>query len=437
MISQHPKEATTQDGRPESIWPLVRIVAVTALIFASMAIIPPTADDIVRQSFGLDNDSVGLYYKVHSLPNLLLLGIVVGVLSDRIRRRVPLALAGALGTGITTIAIPHVPSFEGLIALRVFDGITGIAALGMLMTRAIDLSAGKSRAGTLAIYLVAIPVGYLSGSFFVALLGTEHIATTFAITGGLLVLASLTLVLDLFKPEPISSRQPTLRQIADSLRAAPRLWFPYFFGFVDKFTFALLTMLSALALSDRYQLSAIVWGGSALGLLWVAYLLASWPAGVLSRRLGAWHTVALGSAGYGTALILLVAFDSPLAFIAAMMMAGAFVALQTIPTYMLLGEFSGEDSRGTVMSGFNLVGSYGLFIGFAFSGIVSNAFGYMAAFATGGLLEIFSAAVAVTAAKWAMSPRHAVEARRPAAGESTAAITQTTPPAAPLAERTP
>lgn len=402
-----------------------------------MAIIPPTADEIVRQRFGLENDSVALYYKVHSLPNLLLLGIFVGVLSDRIRRRVPLALAGALGTGLTTIAIPHVPNFEALIALRVLDGITGIAALGMLMTRAIDLSAGRSRAGTLAIYLVAIPVGYLSGSFFVALLGTEHIATTFAIIGGLLVLASLTLTADLFRPEPVSSRQPTLRQIADSLRAAPRLWFPYFFGFVDKFTFALLTMLSALALSDRYQLSAIVWGGSALGLLWVAYLLASWPAGVLSRRLGAWRTVALGSAGYGISLILLVAFDSPLAFVAAMMTAGAFVALQTIPTYMLLGEFSGEESRGTVMSGFNLFGSYGLFIGFAFSGIVSSVYGYMAAFATGGLLELLSAAVALTAARWASVPRNAVEPSLEAQQQRLSPNLSTPPPAAPLAERTP
>lgn len=406
------------DRSPEAFWPLVRIAAVTALLFATMAIVPPSTDALVRQRFGLGNEAVSLFFIAHSLPQVLLLGLFIGLLSDRLRRRIPLALAGAVATGFTTMATPFLSSFGALIALRLVDGATGIAALGLLMTRAVDLSTPATRSRTMALYLAAIPIGYLSGSFAMALFGADRWHLAFPVVGALLVVASLLLAIDLRRPEPISALQPGVRQIVASLRGAPRLLFPCFFGFMDKFTFALLALLTGLALSDRYQLSAIVWGGSALGLLWVAFLLASAPAARITRRLGAWRTVAVGSAGYGVLLVLLVAFDSPLVFVATLTLAGAFVALQTIPTYVLVGDLAGRASRATAMAAFNLVGSFGIMAGFAFAGWASETFGYLVAFAIGGGLELLSAIVALIA--W----------RRWCAGQVTVQSPAPSPPAA-------
>jgi MFS family permease len=201
--------------------------------------------------------------------------------------------------------------------------------------------------------------------------------------------------MDLRRPEPIGERTPTLPAIWRSLRSRPAVLWPCFFGMVDKFTFGLITVLTALALKDEFGLSAVVWGGSALGMLWIGFLLASAMAGALVRRVGPWVTVAIGSAGYGIALSLLLYWDSPRAFVALLTAAGAFVAIQTLPTYTLIGQLAGAESRATATAGFNVLGSYGLMAGIIFAGIASTRIGYPATFMVGGVVELLSAAIAL------------------------------------------
>lgn len=392
-------DVATADGQasldPGQRWALLRATLATAMLFTSMAIVPPSVDALVRERFALGNEDVSWFYVIHSMPQLVLLGLIVGLISDRLGRRVPLILAGGVSTALCTMLIPFMPSFGSLLALRFIDGATGILAIGLLMTRALDMARGSSAAGAMALYLTSIPLGYLTGSFLVARMGEEGVAHTFLFAGVLLLAAMAALAMDLRRPEPIGERTPTLPAIWRSLRSRPAVLWPCFFGMVDKFTFGLITVLTALALKDEFGLSAVVWGGSALGMLWIGFLLASAMAGALVRRVGPWVTVAIGSAGYGIALSLLLYWDSPRAFVALLTAAGAFVAIQTLPTYTLIGQLAGAESRATATAGFNVLGSYGLMAGIIFAGIASTRIGYPATFMVGGVVELLSAAIAL------------------------------------------
>ncbi|MCC5875393.1 MAG: MFS transporter [Candidatus Sumerlaeia bacterium] len=380
-------------------WALLRVMLPTALIFTSMAIVPPSVDSLVRVAYSMGNREVGWFFLVHSLPNLFAFGVLIGVLSDRWGRRLPLAIAMTFGTGITTILHPWITSYGWLLGLRFVDGVFGIAALGMLMARALDLSRYGNRAFTMGIYLASIPVGYLTGSFLVAAVGGFSLPLVFAIVGGMVMVVSLLMCIDLRRPESPGTPHPSVKALIRSMAEARQLWFPIGFGFVDKFTFGCITLLTTLALSDEYNLSPIVYGGSALGLLWVAYLLASAPAGWLVSRIGPWYAVALGSGGFGLSLCALLLFGNPTLFIAMMVSSGVFIALQTIPTFTLVGRFSRDGDRGTAVCTYNFVGSIGLILGLGFSGFASEQWGYFPTFMVAGVLQILCAIVAFVKAR--------------------------------------
>lgn len=380
-------------------WALLRVMLPTALIFTSMAIIPPSVDSLVRVAFSMGNREVGWFFLVHSLPNIFALGILVGILSDRWGRRIPLAIAMTFGTGITTILHPWISGFGWLLGLRFIDGVFGIAALGMLMARALDLSRHGNRPMMMGVYLASIPVGYLTGSFLVAAVGSISLPLVFAIVGALVMCASLVMLIDMIRPEQPGVPHPTVGALIRSIVHARKLWFPIGFGFVDKFTFGCITLLTTLALSDEYNLSPIVHGGSALGLLWVAYLAASAPAGWMVSRIGAWYAVALGSGGFGISLCALLLFGNPALFIAMMITSGIFIALQTIPTFTLVARYSRDGDRGTAVCTYNFVGSIGLMLGLGFSGYASTHWGYFPTFLAAGVLQILCAIVALAKAR--------------------------------------
>lgn len=373
---------------------MLRLALVNLLLFCSMAVVTPTLREMVTVRFP-DADETS-FMIVHSLPQILLLGLLVGLASDRWGRRLPLAIAGSIGTGLTTVLLPHIQGFLNLLALRFLDGFLGIIAVGMVMTRLLDLAASQAEAVFIAAFMASVPLGYLTGSALTLVVGSlgGGIAAVYGIAGSALIAASLVLLADLRKPEQVAARGPGLRAMWNVVRTIPRLHLPILFGSVDKFTFALLAMLPPLVLQDRYGVKGLVGPGAVMTAFWLAFAGASFPVGSIIRRIGPWKGVALGSAGYGISLCLTVAFSSPYAFLVFMALAGAFTALQYVPNIVLLGEMTTRQDKGTAVAAFNLAGSYALLAGLAFAGLFSKRFGYLPTFCVAGLLEIASAVVA-------------------------------------------
>ena len=370
--------------------PLLRLVSVTATVFGSMAVVTPTLHELIRNRFVLGQRESSLFMLSHSLPQLLLLGIAAGLLSDRWGRRVPLAILGCFITGVTTILIPFQSSFGQLLALRFIDGIFGIIGIAMLMTRALDIGSATSRPRIMAIFMTAIPLGYLGGSAFSLAMGAAgaSIDLVYGLAGGTLCLVSLLLLFDLATPEQVTVREPGLRPLLGTLRNVPRLWLPLIFGFVDKFSFALLATLPALVLRDLYKIENYAAAGGVMTAFWIAYAVSSTAAGKFTVRLGLWPTIAIGSVGYGLCLSLPVVIGLPSTFVLCIAMAGAFTGLKSVANLLLVGNLVSKNEKATAISTFNMIGSFGILLGFVYTGIASSTLGYAVTFAGVGIVEV-------------------------------------------------
>jgi len=348
----------------------------------------------------------------HSLPQILLLGLAVGLLSDRWGKRLPLAIIGCFGTGITTLLLPFPDNYNALLGLRLVDGFLGIIGLGMVMTRALDLAAGSNRSRVMAVFTMSIPLGYLLGSLFTLVMGLLGASVTaiYVVVGAALALTTLLLLQDLSQKEAVSAREPGVRAMWMAVKGMPRLWLPIFFGFVDKFSFALLATMPALVLADKYGQSGYLAAGGVMTAFWLAFTAAGAPAGYLTHRFGAWLVVAVGSIGYGVSLTLAVMFGSVWAFLVFIILAGAFTSLKFISNMVVISEMARPDEKATAMSAFNLMGSYGLLLGFIVTGISAKYLGYLATFGFTGALEILCGILAVWVVKSSLPRKDRKEA---------------------------
>lgn len=370
--------------------PLARVAVGVASIFISMAIVSPVLDDLVRQPFSLGNSEASWFLKMHSLPQLLLFGLLFGILSDKWARRVPLIVAGLIGTGLTTMAVPWIGSYSVLLWVRFADGLLGLMALGLLMTRAVDLAPEGQRARVLGLMAAAIPIGYLAGNGLAGVLGGERLGLLFFLGGVCVLVAGALLIVDTRRPESLRADAAPIRSLA-ALRGTLRLWPAYVFGFVDKFTFAGFALLTAPLLADRFGVTdTAAWASAALAGFWIAFMAMSPLAGCWSQRFGPLPLLTAGSAAYGMALFALGTVDSAWAFATLMSVCGVLTALQFTPNLALVGYRAAESERATAMQAFHISGSYGMVAGFAVLGILSTH-GYGGAFAVAGGIEILCA----------------------------------------------
>jgi len=373
---------------PGAVW---KTSTATATLFLSMAVVSPTLDALVRQPFGEAHPKADtLFMMAHSAPQILLLGVVVGILSDRAGRRIPTIATGLIGTGVATALLPWISSFPLLLALRFLDGLFGIAAVGLLMARVVDLSTPENRARCMAVLMGAIPVGYLAGMLLSAALGDASLRALFG-AAGILVAACGVWMLPEWKrgdPEPAARHRAGLR---DSLLDFPKIWFPMFAGFVDKMTFAAIAMLTSLAVRDVWGRDDVLSSGLTLAAYWLAFLAFARPAARVAERFGAVATIAGGSVLYGLAFACL-AMGSFAQFVALMIACGALTALQFVPIMTLVGDLSGPERRAANMGAFNLTGSVGIIVGFAVAGILYKTTSHATTYLAFGILELGCAA---------------------------------------------
>lgn len=378
-------------SRRHPVPPAVRKTSLTtAALFLSMAVVSPSLDRLVREPFPGEERGAMWFMIAHSASQLLLLGMLAGMLSDRIGKRIPLIAVGLVGTGIATALLPLIPDFPALLALRFFDGLFGTVAISLLMARVVDLSTDENRARCMAMLMAAIPFGYLAGMVLMALIGDMSLAVSFAVSGGLVVACGLWFLRDWSEP---SMPHRARGSAADAVRDVPKLWMPILFGFVDKMTFAAIAMLTSLAVADIWGRSDVRSSGLAMAGFWIAFIAFVRPAARLAERLGTMTTIAAGSVLYGAALAGL-AFGSFAQFAALMALCGALTGLRFVPIMTLVGDLSAPGRRATNMGAFNLAGSVGIIAGFAVAGILSSVAGYARTFAVFGAMELVCAAVA-------------------------------------------
>lgn len=376
---------------------VVETAVLTGLVFLTMAIVPPLLDRVVREPFGLSNRAMTPFLTIHAMA-FLLVGLAAGVWSDRLGRRTPFIALGMAGSGAVTVLLPWIGSWPVLLGARALDGLFGAVALAGLMARVVDASDSRTRGVAFGALTMAIPLAYLVGPTLAGLVGSTSPELVFGIAGGLCLAGGVFQSTRLSRPESIRPMAPGLREILRTLRTLPRLWLPFAFGFIDKFTFAAIALLTPLMITDVLAANEVFWGGAAINLFWVGFLLLSLPVGFASRRWGYERVLLGGSLAYGLALAA-IGFSNLPGLLVLMALAGGFCALQFVPTTALVGELSGEGQRASAMGAFNAIGAIGMLLGFTVSGILSDGGGaaaYASAYLVAGGMEVVGVLIAAS-----------------------------------------
>jgi MFS family permease len=368
-------------------------------MFTSMAVITPTLEEVVRARFVSEPSAVKLFTMAGSLPQLLFIGVLAGLWSDRLGRRYPLILPCALITGLLSMAIPLVESLPALIALRLVDGATGIVALGLIMAKMLDFSARwpERRATIMAAYGGSIPASYLLGNLLTVALAPQGVEVIYAVGGGSVVLSVLLLVA--FSRGGESGIASLLGQqkesFSKSLRTLPRIGEALVFGFADKLVVAATVILTSRAMAELYEREGSRAAGGVLALYFLGFLLLSPATGWAFRTFGLQPTLYLSSLLHGVVLFLMPQFGLG-GFAVLMAVGGALTPFQFLGCLAILGQRSESGVTGTHSQVFNYMGSIGMVVGFPLFAVLADADPTLKiAYGTAGTAQVLAVFLAV------------------------------------------
>lgn len=359
-------------------------------MFLSNAIIPPTIDALIRRPFGFNNAESSPFMSIPSMAQLIC-GIIVGVWSDRSGRRVPMLATGLIGAGICFSLLPHLHSWRGMLTLRFVEGVFSVMASTLIFARALDLLGEANRSRGMAIVTAGLPIGYLGGPILAAWLGDDSLGLLYFCGGFPLVLGGLWMLGSLRNEGSIKPNEDSIGEMFGALRRSPGLIVPLIFGFVDKFTFGTMAILTTFVLADVYQDKTVATAGWVPAGFWIAFLVGCYPASRIIDRLGPWWPLVIGSALYGLAFMGM-GHGTLGMFAALMALCGFLTAIMYIPSFVLIGQIAPAGERGTAMAIFNTVGMLGMIVGLVTASHLSDV-SYAKAYGTAGALELIAAAI--------------------------------------------
>lgn len=371
-------------------------VALAAVIFvvllAQVLLYPGIADLVDALGASTDLDA-SMWFLVAEFSAFVVCASLWGAASDRAGRRVPFIAAGAVGGAAGYVTLAVLPglidvTFGHVLLIRVLQGAMTIAPFSLAMTMLMDLPGGHGK--NMGAAGIAIGSGTAIGAPLGGqLAGIDPLGPLWL--AGTLLFAVVPLLSVVSERAPEGDRRG-VRDIVRGLSGTPTLGLPFAFGFIDRLTAGFFALVGTFYFQEVFGIGSAR-TGIVLGLFFAPFALLQYPLGVLSDRIGRTVPIVIGSACYGTAIILVGLVPSLELAQAAMVLVGVLGALVSPATMALVTDLAADRERGAAMAGFNIAGSLGFLTGFLLGGSVADAYGYLAAFLVVGGFEILIAAV--------------------------------------------
>lgn len=371
-----------------------RLALVVWSVLVSQVFLYPGLDETVAVLGGGDSVLAGTWFLVAEFAAFVLCAAMWGVISDSLGVRKPLVVLGAAGGGASYVAVTLVPrlglGFEVVLLLRIVGGAFTIGAFSLSITMLMDLSRGHGRnmgaAGT------AIGFGAALGAVVGGQLTTvDPLAPLY---GGALLLGGAGAVAATV-PDRGSDAGIPVATVVDRVRSHPALLVPFAFGYIDRLTAGFFALAGVAYFRDTFGIDAAT-AGVTLALFFVPFAVLQYPVGSLSDRTGRFLPVVVGSMLYGVAIVAVALAPGYEIAAALLVLVGICGALVSPTTMALVTDIVPATERGAAMGGFNVFGSLGMLSGFLVGGVVTELYGYLAAFLVAGGLEM---AIAVLASR--------------------------------------
>jgi DHA1 family tetracycline resistance protein-like MFS transporter len=374
-----------------------RLAVVVWSVLVSQVFLYPGLEETVVALGGGEDILAGTWFLVAEFGAFVVCAVLWGVVSDATGTRTPLVVLGAVGGAFSYLAVAVSPElglgFGAVLVLRVLGGAFTIGAFSLSITMLMDLSGGHGRnmgaAGT------AIGLGAALGAVVGGRLATvDPLAPLYAgatILGGAGLLAATI-------PERSAGEGLPVGTLLDRVRTRPALLVPFAFGYVDRLTAGFFALTGVSYFRDAFGIDASQ-AGLTLALFFLPFAALQYPVGSVSDRIGRFLPVVVGSILYGVTIVAVVLAPNYWIAAATMVAVGVCGAFVSPTTMALVTDLVPATERGAAMGGFNVFGSFGMLSGFLLGGVVTDQYGYVAAFVTAGGLEVAIAVLASNAVR--------------------------------------
>lgn len=364
----------------------VRLAGVVFVVLFTQLLVYPGVDELVTAVGGGGSIDASTAFLAVQLVAFVLFSAVWGALSDWTGRRIPFIVAGALGGAVAYLAllvvvVTQIGDFRTALALRFLEGSFTIGAFSLSITMLMDLEGGHGR--NMGAAGIAIGAGAALGAPVGGQLYGFGPLAPIAVSAALLFVVAGVMV-------TVPDRAPTVRgglgRVFDGIRTTPELLIPYAFGFADRFTAGFFGLVGTLYFRQAFGLTPAM-TGLVLACFFAPFALLQYPLGVLSDRVGRVVPIVAGSVGYGVAIVAVGVAPTVELAAAGMVLVGVLGALVAPATMALVTDMAGGE-RGAAMGGFNIFGSLGFLGGILGGGTIASTYGFFAAFAVAGALEM-------------------------------------------------
>jgi len=370
---------------------------VFAVLVAQVLLYPGVPDLVVAlggtpAGWGGDVDAIlsaGKWFLTAEFVGFVLCAGLWGALSDATGRRLPLIVAGAFLGAAGYLSLAVLPLSYGLVlGIRFLQGAATIGAFSLAITTLMDLDGGRGQ--NMGAAGLAIGGGTALGS---PLGGQLYEVGPLIPLYGATIALSVAGILAVFgtdrAPEPTRNSPVTALR---GLLGRPALAVPFAFGFVDRLTAGFFALVGTVYFQSQLGAGAGA-TGLLLGAFFVPFALLQYPLGRLSDWTGRVLPVAVGSLGYGLAVMSVFYAPTIQSAGVTMVLVGVVGALVAPATMALVSDLAVPAQRGVAMGGFNVFGSLGFLTGIVGGATVAGSVSFQAAFLLVGFMEIAIAVV--------------------------------------------
>lgn len=369
---------------------LYTIGILTFMLMFSVTLIYPVLEEFVMKRFRIESVAEASLFVSINIAAYVVFAIVWGSISDKIGKRKVFIIAGFLGNALFMFFLTLAPSLPVLLALRFIEGSFTIMAFALLMTSVLDIVKKTHYGRGMGILGMGMALGNGMGAPAGGRLGAEN--PLYPLYFGAIILFFGAVITTVFlKEKKLEARPASVMDAIHLLKEEKRIFIPYAFSFVERFTVGFFISVFSLMLAMKYGM-----GPGSIGIYMMAFLipfaLLQYPLGAISDKIGRVIPLLVGSILYGITVVSVGIVEPP--FLALAMVFGGIVgALMYPPTAALAGDLASPSKKGTAMGGFNLFGSLGFAVAPFIGGLIADRYGFEISFAVAGLTVIVVALI--------------------------------------------